>query len=189
MAKIICDPSIATAVAECEVVKKIVRCCDVFGRPAVEVRERRDGWLDLVFSENISNRFQSCFAWPKVESSVPLGRMGWIFADVFGSLTAEFPTLHDIDAKGYWHHQTAVGVRVFVGSDALPAVRVHWSDAGTHLSQEWIHSDREAVDMAAAACRQPGSGGIYLDWLEERLGVCLRDRDEMMRFIFESQPR
>lgn len=196
MARIICDPAIADAVDECEVVQKLSRCCDVFGVESIEVyrslTEIQAGDCRLNSGEHgvIRAEYLTWFRFLdgklRYQVGQNFGSINWAFSQIFFDHSAELHTMHGLTDNNEYDYLTTVCIRVCVGEDGWPMVRIHWSDADTHLWEDWYQSDREAVDMATAVCRQPESEGIYLDWLEDRLGVCLRDRDEMMRYIADT---
>ena len=175
MAQIICDPSIAASVAKCEVVQKLDRCCDAFGADgfSVESLSQDTGAIRLL---------GRLITWDA-------GHPGEYRA---GRLRGSLDYLLD-------HYFTWLRTKIHLpyGEDRLdlcvyiintcPTASIIWSDPHTGTEHKWYHTDLEAVGMAAAACRQPENAGIYLDWLEDRLGVVVRDRDEMMRYVCEKQ--
>ena len=194
MARIICKPTVSQSMAaECDVIKKLGRCCDVFGCQDVEILDL-SAWKGDARIGVDKLRLDQYLTWyydpgDKVRFRVGryTGSINWAFSKIFDDSTAELHTLHGLTDDGEYDYHTTTCIRVCVGEDGWPMVRIHWSDADTHLWEDWYQSDREAVDMAAAVCRQPENEGIYLDWLEDRLGVAVRDRDEMMRFIVDKR--
>lgn len=183
----------------------LCRCCDVFGLD-LKIEEcwlespEKLGWLLFRFG---GMSYRDCHRWLYTTcngNSVRIRResmdhrylhlwdaMSSLFDPRYVKpLSAELHTLHGLTDDGEYDCLTTVCIRVCVGEDGWPMVRIHWSDADTYLWEDWHQSDREAVDMAAAVCRQPENEGIYLDWLEDRLGVAVRDRDEMMRYIADT---